>query len=256
VVKGLDRFRKHFMDFADRYVLIGGTACDLAFAEVGIEFRSTRDLDIVLCIEALDADFGRAFWEFVQQGGYASQESSTSERKFYRFSKPTNGEFPVMLELFSRVPDALNIATGSALTPIPIDDAISSLSAILPDAEYYDWIRAGRREIDGIPAVSAAHLLPLKAKAWLDLRQRKLSGQTIDSRDINKHKNDVFRLYSIIAPAFRAATSGAIAADMREFVHAMRSEPVDLKSLGMAKSTKEAVLSALAAMYRIGGESA
>ncbi len=29
MVKGLDLFRDHFRDFADRYVLIGGTACDL-----------------------------------------------------------------------------------------------------------------------------------------------------------------------------------------------------------------------------------
>jgi len=29
MVKGLDLFRDHFRDFTDRYVLIGGTACDL-----------------------------------------------------------------------------------------------------------------------------------------------------------------------------------------------------------------------------------
>lgn len=253
MVKGLERFREHFKVFADRYVLIGGTACDLAFAEVGIEFRATKDLDIVLCVEALDAEFGRAFWEFVTQGGYASQQSSTGKRKFYRFTRPSNSDCPFMLELFSRVPDALTVAAGSALTPIPIDDAVSSLSAILLDTDYYDWIRMGRREIDGIPIVRAEHLLPLKAKAWLDLRQRKRSGQTIDSRDINKHKNDVFRLYSIIDPDFRVSMSGAIATDMREFVREMTSDTVDLKSLGLAKSTKEAALAALDAMYGLGG---
>jgi len=30
MVKGLDIFRVHFQDYADRYVLIGGTACDIA----------------------------------------------------------------------------------------------------------------------------------------------------------------------------------------------------------------------------------
>jgi hypothetical protein len=29
MVKGLDLFREHFREYADRYVLIGGTACDL-----------------------------------------------------------------------------------------------------------------------------------------------------------------------------------------------------------------------------------
>ena len=28
MVKGLDIFRAHFQNFADRYVLIGGTACE------------------------------------------------------------------------------------------------------------------------------------------------------------------------------------------------------------------------------------
>jgi hypothetical protein len=42
---------------------------------------------------------------------------------------------------------------------------------------------------------------------------------------------------------------------MRAFVREMTSEPVDLKSLGLAKSTKEAVLAALDAMYSVGGES-
>ena len=54
MVKGLDTFREAFAGHADRYVLIGGVAASLTLEEAGIEFRSTRDLDIVLIIEALD----------------------------------------------------------------------------------------------------------------------------------------------------------------------------------------------------------
>ena len=43
MVRGLERFREHFEDFVDRYLIIGGTACDLAFTEAGPEFRATRD---------------------------------------------------------------------------------------------------------------------------------------------------------------------------------------------------------------------
>ena len=46
-MRGLDRFKAHFEPFADRYVLIGGTACTLVMEEVGLEFRATKDLDIV-----------------------------------------------------------------------------------------------------------------------------------------------------------------------------------------------------------------
>ena len=33
-----------------------------------------------------------------------------------------------------------------------------------------------------------------KAKAYLDLRQRKESGETVDSNDIKKHKKDILRI--------------------------------------------------------------
>ena len=75
MVKGLEIFREHFRDYADRYVLIGGAACDIAMTGAGLEFRATEDLDIVLYVETLDAAFVRVFWEFVRAGGYEVQES-------------------------------------------------------------------------------------------------------------------------------------------------------------------------------------
>ena len=37
MVKGLDFFREHFREYSDRYVLIGGAACDLAMREAGLD---------------------------------------------------------------------------------------------------------------------------------------------------------------------------------------------------------------------------
>ena len=68
MVKGLDLFREHFGEFADRYVLIGGAACDLIMSNAGLPFRVTKDLDIVLCVETLDVAFAEAFWAFVAAG--------------------------------------------------------------------------------------------------------------------------------------------------------------------------------------------
>jgi hypothetical protein len=53
VVNGLEVFREHFAGLGDQYVLIGGTAATLAMADAGLELRATKDLDIVLHIEAL-----------------------------------------------------------------------------------------------------------------------------------------------------------------------------------------------------------
>lgn len=57
MIHGLDKFREHFAGFADRYVLIGGAAADLVMGEAGIDFRATKDFDIVLSIEVLDTSF-------------------------------------------------------------------------------------------------------------------------------------------------------------------------------------------------------
>jgi len=251
MVKGLEIFREHFRNYADRYVLIGGAACDIAMTAAGLAFRATKDLDIVLYVEALDAAFVQAFWEFVRMGGYEVQEKSTGEKQFYRFQKPTNADYPFMLELFSRQPDVLQVAEGSHLTPLPVEEDISSLSAILLDNHYYDFIRAGRQESDGLPMVGAAQLIALKARAWLDLSERASRGEQIDSKTIKKHKNDVFRLYQILDPTSDPEAPETVKKDIREFISRMRVEEVDLKSLGLRTGTRDGILAEISKVYRI-----
>ena len=251
MVKGLEIFREHFRNYADRFVLIGGAACDIAMTGAGLAFRATKDLDIVLYVEALDAAFVRAFWEFVRAGGYEVQEKSTGEKQFYRFQKPTNADYPFMLELFSRQPDVLRIAEGSHLTPLPTEEDTSSLSAILLDNDYYDFIRASRQEIDGLPMVGVAQLIALKARAWLDLTERATRGEQIDSKTIKKHKNDVFRLYQILDPVSDPEAPGAVKKDISEFISRMRGEDVDLKSLGLRTGTRDGILVEIAGVYRL-----
>jgi hypothetical protein len=251
MVKGLEVFREHFRDYADRYVFIGGAACDIAMTGAGLAFRATKDLDIVLFVEALDAAFVRAFWEFVRIGGYEVQEKSTGEKQFYRFQKPTNANYPFMLELFSRQPDVLQVADGSHLTPLPVEEDASSLSAILLDNDYYEFIRAGRQEIDGLPMVGAAQLIALKTRAWLDLTERAGRGEQIDSKTIKKHKNDVFRLYQILDPASDPKAPENVKKDIREFISRMRVEEVDLKSLGLRTGTRDGILAEISKVYRL-----
>jgi len=249
MVKGLDLFREHFRGYADRYVLIGGTACDLAMGEAGLEFRVTKDLDIVLCVEALDKVFVEAFWAFNRDGKYQLKEKSTGRKQYYRFQKPETEGYPFMLELFSRQPDALSLADDSHLTPIPTDKDVSSLSAILLGEDYYRFLHAGRMELDGLAFVGPEHLVPLKAKAWLDLSERKSQGEVIDSRSIKKHKNDVFRLYQILSPDFDGEVPESIKDDMREFLSCMETEEIDFKSLGLGATNHKSVLADIRGIY-------
>jgi len=70
---------------------------------------------------------------------------------------------------------------------------------------------------DGIPVLDAAHLIPFKAKAWLDLTGRRADGGQVDSRNIRKHKNDVIRLSALLLPDFRLDLPDVIQKDMSKF---------------------------------------
>lgn len=217
----------------------------------GLEFRATKDLDIVLRVEAVDAAFVRAFWIFVRAGGYQVQQQATGGRQRYRFQKPTNPEYPFMLELLTRRPDTLDLTEGAHLTPIPMNDDVSSLSAILLDDEYYRFIQNGRKNADGLTYLGPEHLLPLKARAWLDLTARAAEGISVDSRDVRKHRNDVFRLYRILDPEFTGDVPANIRRDLRNFVLRMREETIDVRALGVGVGDRDSILEELRRIYRL-----
>ena len=220
MVRGLSVFQAWFKDFEAQYVLIGGTAAKITMAEEGLEFRGTKDLDIILHIEMLTPEFGQKFWAFVQAGGYQLREGETQKKPcLYRFQKPLEDDFPYMLELFSRVPDDVSFAPPGHLTPIPFDEQISSLSAILLDEDYYQFVLDGRRNKHGLPSwVGEDRLIPLKAIAWMEMNQRLAQGEVIDSRKINKHLADVVQLSALLSPGVAIETPIKVQTDMQRFV--------------------------------------
>lgn len=254
MVRGLGIFREHFANHARQFVLIGGTAATLAMESAGLQFRATKDLDIVLHIEALDRAFGSAFWSFVERGGYEiRQASDTGKPVLYRFQKPADAHFPAMLELFCRSPDGIQLAGRSHLTPIPISDVVASLSAILLDDAYYAFIIKGRREIDRLPLIGAEQLIPLKARAWVDLTARKANGEAIDSKDIRKHANDAVRLSQLLTPESRIVLETKIANDLNQFLSGVAADGTyDPKPLQIPGTVTE-ILGRIARAYGLNG---
>lgn len=228
MVKGLDRFRDYFRDFTDQYILIGGAACDISFENNNADFRATRDLDIVLIVENLNQAFGEQFWAFIREGGYQHWAKSSGVPQFYRFDKPAQVGFPQMIELFSRTGYILE--SGSELTPIHIDDSVSSLSAILLNNAYYRSLLQGRDVIDGFSVLRPTWLIPFKAKAWLDLSERKGRGEHVDSRDMKKHRNDILRMASELVLE-RCELPDEIRNDMMRFIDVMNVTDLEIKNL-------------------------
>ena len=246
MVKGIDRFKAYFRDYTDQYVLIGGAACDISFGSNNAEFRATRDLDVVLIAEALTREFGQRFWEFIRDGGYQNRAKSTGASQFYRFDKPTQEGFPAMIELFARTEYILE--DGAELTPIHIDDSISSLSAILLNDSYYDALLRGRDVIDGFSILRHSWLIPFKAKAWLDLNERNRRGEHVDSRNLKKHRNDIIRMAAELVLE-RCELPEEVKSDMANFIEEMNVTDQEIRNLKLRGVKAEDIRRLLTDMY-------
>jgi hypothetical protein len=246
MVKGIDRFKAYFRDYTDQYVLIGGAACDISFGSNNAEFRATRDLDVVLIAEALTREFGQRFWEFIRDGGYQNRAKSSGASQFYRFDKPTQEGFPAMIELFARTEYILE--DGAELTPIHIDDSISSLSAILLNDSYYDALLRGRDVIDGFSILRHSWLIPFKAKAWLDLNERNRRGEHVDSRNLKKHRNDIIRMAAELVLE-RCELPEEVKSDMANFIEEMNVTDQEIRNLKLRGVKAEDIRRLLTDMY-------
>ena len=229
MVRGIDTFRRYFAEYEEQYVLIGGAACDILFESNDAAFRATRDLDMVLIIEALTPEFGEKFWKFIQDGGYRNKSANGQKPQFYRFDKPENDAYPKMIELFCRSNFELREMTG--ITPIHIDDEVSSLSAILLNDDYYRILLEGKVVRKGLSVLRPEYLILFKAKAYLDLKQRKDRGEAVDSKNISKHKKDILRIAAELVLESIGDLPEAVETDIRAFIDLLAQDPFDSNSL-------------------------
>ena len=254
MVRGLEKFKEYFKDYAENYIIIGGTACDVIIDDAGFEARATKDIDIILIVEALSKEFVLKFWEFINDGDYQRREKSEDERKYYRFIKPKTNGFPLQIELFSKIPDLMDLEGEPHLTPIPVDDDLSSLSAILMDNEYYKFTIDNSKTEEGAHFAAEEALICLKAKAFLDLTQRKLAGENIDARNIRKHKTDIFRLAVLFPAEHKVELPDGIKNDLKTFVDSISEKLPDkaiFKQMGIGAIDVEQVFQQLKTIFSL-----
>lgn len=257
MIIGLDIFKKYFEAYTDNYLIIGGTARDIIIEEAGFIPKGTRDIDIVLVIEAMTEDFVKQFWLFVKDGNYEHQEKSSGERKYYRFYNPANTEFPFMIELFSRKPDLVLLSEPAHLTPIPIESDLSSLSAILLSNDYYNYILDQSIVENEVHIANKEALICLKAKAFIDMSERKAQGEVIDKKNIKKHKNDIFRLAITLAPDDVFEVPETIKNDIQTFANAITGDLPGkelFKSMGLGGTPPEKVFNQILKSFQLDEE--
>lgn len=227
MVKGLEKFKEYFAGFEDNYVIIGGTACDIALRDTDMRPRATDDIDMILVIEKMTPEFGQRFWDFIVAGEYEKRQRKRDDKEpapeLFRFINPKPG-FPVQIELLSKYPDILGEPTGFHLAPIPVGEEIPSLSAILMNEEYYYQTVRESIIADDIRIADPLSLLCLKVKAFLSLTEEKKNNPNVRSGDIKKHRDDVFKLLAMrIDPLTPVELSATTKVDMTTFIEMMEA---------------------------------
>ena len=106
------------------------------------------------------------------------------------------------------------------VVPVFVDSDHHSLSAILLQEDYYNLIRTHQYDREGLRVANATALIPLKAYAWLDLSRRKAEGERIDSKNISKHRSDVFRLAATLPGEPGPELPAPVLSDLRRFLEA------------------------------------
>ena len=239
MVRGLDTFHRYFKDYADNYIIIGGTACSELIEDEGLMPRSTKDIDIILIVEALSKEFVKRFWSFIKDGNYELWQTQSGKTHFYRFIKPKAENFPVQIELFSRVPELIKVSDGAHLTPIPVGEDLSSLSAILLDDDYYHYVTSHTVIIDDLHFVDKDAIIILKAIAYINNSTRKSRGEKVRSEELSKHKNDIFRIVSTFTEDIKFDIPETIKQDLQTFLGMVENDGLSTtelsKELGLDK---------------------
>ncbi len=194
---GFDHFCNALKGLEADYVIIGGGAAAILMDDEGLEFRATKDVDLVVL--GRSDELNNSILAYIKDGGYKIKESTETTPKYYRFREPTKEECPAMIEIFARNELELQLEKGQYIIPIKSDSA-EKLSAILLDDEYFDLIRRNLvTSRSGIKLINAIANICLKARAHRELFDRRKSGdKTAEEKSVQKHLKDIWRLAAVL----------------------------------------------------------
>ena len=255
LVVGLNRFADHFAEYLDRFVIIGGTACRIILDENAVTARTTKDLDIVLCLDTtnrVDENFATALLEFIEAGEYEARTRATGKQEYYRFESPKVEGYPVMLEFFSRRPNSLPLTNEKIKCRLVVESDLMSLSAILLDDDYYAALITNKTLMRGLPILNEDLLIPFKARAHIDLERKRANGDpAVKSKDINKHRADIIRLLALIPANRRVELAEPIVRDIGMFINKLCAEEFPTQDV-VRGLTLDVVVEALETIYQVG----
>ena len=215
MIQGLSHFQDHFKDDTDSFVLVGGVASYLQLEAIAApRVRPTKDLDIVLMAKPSNSFLNR-FKAYIRLGQYEIEIEEGARPRFYHFRNPKDAAFPVMIELFASNAEELALFEDQHIIPVTNSDEVESLSAILIDGDYFHLLQKHIIRDGGISRVSELALIPLKAKACLDIKKR---GE--DSKKWKKHRGDIINLAATLLDGDQQESlTGKVLQDFEDFIN-------------------------------------
>ena len=233
-MQGLEKFRDYMSGFRSHYVVIGGLATVLTLEDRGLPARATKDVDMIIICQPESKYYMKRFWEFIKAGGYKLWKPDHEEDThpcFYRFIKPEDKSFPFQVELFSKVPEYVDVPEDVHIVHIPMEGYTSSFSAIIMDDAYYDFAVEHSEMLDDIRILKPEALIVLKAVAFLENQRLKEKGAPVDQKDIDKHKKDIYRLAYVFDGSERFEVNATIKERLQVFVNEVEKCPIDGKGM-------------------------
>ena len=192
--KNIETLLNYLRNNADCYFLIGGHAAALHFEKIGLEFRATKDYDIVLVTGLDDSSFTEEVIRFILEGEYKNKYRN-NKKTAYRFEDPKSNEFPKILEFFVKegeYPQSLD----NRLAKLDIEINEEKISAIVLNEEIYEFAMKNVEIVDGLSIVSVDGLIALKSFAYFRNKELFEEGK-VNKDDYLKHRRDIVRLLSI-----------------------------------------------------------
>lgn len=208
-----------FKDYSSCYVIIGGTASAANLFLEGSRARATKDYDIVILDEGRNSHFFEVMEKYLAVGNY--QYLRSNEKSYLHRFKTEKLDYPPMIEIFSKRPSFLENWPG-AITSLSFSEE-ASLSAIMLDSPYYDFLLQNIISIEEINYLNKDGLIVLKAKAWINLLKDRSKGIKVNSSDIDKHLKDICKLLATYEDLSKITLSHELQKDMSQFIELLHS---------------------------------
>lgn len=247
---GFDHFCNYLTGLENLYVIIGGGAASILMEDEGLEFRATKDVDLVVLSRS--DELNTRILSYVKDGGYITKEATEGSPRYYRFREPTKKDCPVLIEVFARNELNLDLQDGQYIIPIH-DDAVERLSAILLDDEYFEIIQKNLvTSKSGIPLINALANICLKARAHRELFDRKAAGdKNIDEKSIQKHLKDIWRIAVVLTGDEEIILAGQPLKDVTSAIEKLDQFPENQFKQVMEKTPELRKESAMTALKKV-----